>query len=467
MDWSQKRKILYAIGFVGILVALSAYPTYRILNKPATCFDQKQNGTEAGIDCGGGCALVCVAEVKQPHAVWAKAFQVSGSRYDLGAYVENPNTHAGIKNARYTMRVVDSAGKVLVEIKGETEIAPASRVLLFATGVDMPVSPNAVEVLFDSNDLTKWYRATTALSSVVSKNQSLKNVDTKPRFDAVLVNTDKVNDVTNLTLSAIIYDALRHPVAVSKTYVENIPKGGEQNIFFTWPDRFTKHPRGGMCTTPVDTMLVFDRSGSMDVGHKIPAEPLETAKNAAKAYIDMAEISDKVGLVSFANTPSSPIDHELSLDHNSVGNALSSIIIGKDGAQNTNLGDALKVAVAELQSERHNKTAKQVLIVLTDGEANRPLDPTKQIEGSYAEEYAGQVASDARTSGVLLYAIGLGLKINESFLRDRIEGDTPHYFNAPTAEGLQEIYKTLSSVICPPENFITEIMVTPRAIFAE
>ncbi len=467
MEWSERRRILYALGFAGLIILLAAYPTYLLLNNPPTCFDQKQNGTETGVDCGGGCALSCSSEIKAPRVVWAKVFSLGGNYYDLGAYVENQNAKAGVKNARYTFRVYDAAGSILSEKSNSTEIAPGLGFVLFEPNVMMTGIPDRVEVTFVPDDLTRWLKSSTAPSILSTKNQQLKNTDTKPRFDAVLVNTDPVNSVTNLTLSAVIYDALRHPIAVSKTYVDSISASGEQGIFFTWPNKFTKNPRGGMCTTPVDTMLVFDRSGSMDVGHKNPPEPLTTAKNAALAYLDTAKSSDKVGLVSFADTASSPIDHELSLDHGAASSTLSALAISKNGLQNTNLGDALKAAFEELQSARHASPAKKVIVVLTDGDANRPLDPVKQSNGAYAKEYAAGFAAEAQKSGVQVYAIGLGTSVNEAFLRDRIAGDPARYFSAPTAESLQTIYKTISETVCPPENFITEIIVTPRAIFAE
>lgn len=467
MEWSQKRKILYALSFAGVVILLAAYPTYQLINKAPTCFDQKQNGTETGVDCGGGCALVCASDVKPPHAVWAKVFPINGQTYDIGAYVENTNVNAGVKSARYTIRVLDGAGQTLVEKKGATELTPESRVLLFETGVTFPGTPDRVELSFDTADLTRWTKATTAPSPVVTKNQIFKNADTKPRFDAVLVNTDSVNEVTNLTLSAIIYDTQRNPTAVSKTFVDRIAKGGEQNIFFTWPSRITKHARGEMCTIPVDTMIVLDRSGSMDVGHKNPPEPLETAKNVAKLYTGLVGVVDKVGLVSFADTPSNPIDHELSSDKNSTETSLSAIAIKKGGLQNTNLGDALKVAIAELQSIRHTVGTKQAIIAITDGNTARPVGPMVSKNKQYAEDYAAGIAEDARKSAIGIYAIGIGKSINEAFLRDRIGGDTTHYFSTSTPETLQTIYKNVSGIVCPQENFITEIVVTPRAIFAE
>lgn len=241
MDWSQKRKILYVFAAISIIALLAWYPAYQLLHKDPTCFDTRQNGGEAGVDCGGGCTLMCAVDVKAPRVVWAKVFPINSS-YDIGAYVENVNVNAGIRNAHYTIRVFDDAGKVLSERKGATELAPASTLLLFETGATFSGVPARVEVSFGSEDLANWKKATTAPSPVVTKNQSLKNVDTKPRFDAVLVNTDPVNDVEKLSLGAIIYDSLRHPVAVSKTYVDRISKGGEHNIFFTWPSALEVSP---------------------------------------------------------------------------------------------------------------------------------------------------------------------------------------------------------------------------------
>ena len=466
-DWSQKRKVFYVLAFAGVVILLTAYPVYQVTHPAPTCSDQKQNGAETGVDCGGACAAVCLAEVKQLHVVWAKAFPLEGGRYDLGAYVENTNATAGVKRARYALRVLDATGQILAERRGETEIPPASPVLLFETDVVFSGVLDHADVVFDSGDVALWTRASTAPSVVMTKNQMLKNTDTKPRFDAVLVNTDLVNSVTNLTLGAIIYDALRHPVAISRTYVDSVMKDSEEPVFFTWPSRFTKNPRGGMCTSPVDTMLVFDRSGSMNVGQKTPPEPLTTAKNAANAYVDAADIIDKVGVVSFATTASSPIDHQLSMNHESVRRVVAAISIDEDGLQYTNLGDAIKFAYTELQSVRYTKDAKKIIVALTDGVANRPVDPKNSKNEKYAETYTAGVVKEAQANDIQVYAIGLGKDINDAFLRNNVATDAAHYFNAPTAEDLQNIYKNISETVCKAENFITEIVLTPRAIFAQ
>ncbi|MCK9345372.1 MAG: VWA domain-containing protein [Candidatus Pacebacteria bacterium] len=470
MDWAQKRKIIYASVVAGVIVLLAAYPMYKLVSKPATCFDKKQNGTETGVDCGGVCALMCSKDVKPPRVVWAKVFSINGS-YDIGAYMENVNTGAGLKNAHYTIRVIGSGGKVLIEKKGITELAPASRVLIFETGIVLTETPERLEVLFDSGDLARWLKATTAPSPVVTKNQILKNVDTKPRFDATLVNTDPVNEVADLTLSAIVYDASRYPVAISKTFVENIPKEGEQSIFFTWPSRFTKYAKGASCPVPVDTVILLDHSGSMDIERKNPAEPLTSAKNAAKAYLSLLNPGDKASLITFAATSSMSAVYELSEDFSTLGenvlNIATTTPTKKGAIMGGNLGDAIKAAVAELQSSRHTASSKQAIIAFTDGNPGIPVDPTNVKNKQYALDYAATAAGEARRGGASLFALGFGAGMNASFLQYSIAGSSAHYFSTSTPEVLQTIYKEVSEAPCPPESFITEIVVTPRAIFAE
>jgi len=459
MEWSKKRKIIYGISISLALVILASLLTYFLLYKAPSCSDNKQNGNETGVDCGGECARFCAPDVKELNVVWAKAFSLTAGRYSVAAYVENPNTNAGIKNVRYTVRVFDDSGKLLLN-KDEVrdEIAPGSAFLLFEGNFDFATAPTSVEVDWNKDDMARWEKASLAKSSILmTKNETLTKTDTKPRFDATLLNTDLVNDTGRVLLGAIIYDSARNPIAVSTTYVDNVPKGGEQDIFFTWPSRFTTRDKGGLCITPVDTMLVFDRSGSM-------AQALSSAKKAANAYIDASQPADKIGLVSFADTASNPVDLELSIDHNTAKNAVGNISIQKDSLQYTNLGDALKQALGEL-SIRAGKNAKHVIVALTDGVSNRPIDPKNPSNTNYGNEYANTEADAVKAAKGEIYVIGLGSGVNKSFLRDHIATNASHYFSAPTASDLQGVYKKISESVCKDENFITEIVITPKAIF--
>jgi F0F1-type ATP synthase gamma subunit len=90
------------------------------------------------------------------------------------------------------------------------------------------------------------------------------------------------------------------------------------------------------------------------------------------------------------------------------------------------------------------------MILLTDGVANKPGNPGGRTEAEdiqYAEKLALKEAADAKKDGVTVYTIGLGKKINETFLKSAASAED-HYFFAPSAKDLEAIYKNISSEIC-------------------
>lgn len=261
MEWAINRKITYVGALVGALVLISAYPVYRTFFPHATCFDMRQNGSELGVDCGGACTLYCASQVKPIRIVWAKAFPFARDHYDVGAYIENPNTDAGIKSARYTVRIFDAVGQTIAERVGAMEISPRAPTFLFEGNFTLTTPPAKVEVLFDDAYLTNMVTARQQASILVTKNQRLKQITTSPRFEAVLVNTDPLNSISSISLGAIISDSSRNPIAISRTIIDEIEKGGEQPIFFTWPNNFLGVEEGERLITDIIVMVpsVFEQ----------------------------------------------------------------------------------------------------------------------------------------------------------------------------------------------------------------
>lgn len=254
MEWAIKRKIVYVGALVVALMLIGAYPAYRALFPQPTCFDNKQNGSELGVDCGGACTLYCASQMKPVRVVWAKAFPFASDHYDVGAYIENPNIDAGIKSARYTVHIFDAVGQVIGERVGAIEISPRAPTFLFEGNFTLTTPPAKVDVVFDNAYLTNMVTARQSASVLVTKNQRLKQITTSPRFDAVLVNTDPLNSVSSISLGAIISDASRNPIAISRTIVDEIEKSGEQSIFFTWPNRFLGVEEGERLITDIVVM---------------------------------------------------------------------------------------------------------------------------------------------------------------------------------------------------------------------
>ena len=70
-----KRQILY----VGILIIFLEYLVLVVspyINEIPSCTDNKQNGDEKGIDCGGSCRKSCTFEVDKISTLWSRTFEV-------------------------------------------------------------------------------------------------------------------------------------------------------------------------------------------------------------------------------------------------------------------------------------------------------------------------------------------------------------------------------------------------------
>ena len=245
------------------------------------------------------------------------------------------------------------------------------------------------------------------------------------------------------------------------------------------------------CKSAADVMMVLDRSGSMDYTSRcdwwqlkclnspscslgyawvkntnynqteswcaaknkpaphesfyLPIDPIKitAAKIAANNFINLLEANDQSGLVSYAN--SAAIDKQLSNNHATTQTAINAL--AASGA--TDIGDAIKLGAAELLSPRNNPQANKVMILLTDGMANKPNGPgfgEFPADVAYAKAEAG-LAADA---GIRIFTIGLGEdgEIDEIMLQDIAANSGGQYYHAPAASQLEEIFNQLADDTC-------------------
>lgn len=170
---------------------------------------------------------------------------------------------------------------------------------------------------------------------------------------------------------------------------------------------------------------------------------IDSAKDAAKTFTDKLMSQDQSALVTFSDA--AQLVKQLSIDHAATKSFIDSAITG--GA--TDIGDAIGMAIAELDSTRGNSQATKTIILLTDGKANKP-------NGSGINEfpadvtYAEQKASEAAAKGYKIFTIGLGAdgEINTTMLQNiaNITGATYHH--SPDGTFLSDIYQAISSEMC-------------------
>ncbi len=214
----------------------------------------------------------------------------------------------------------------------------------------------------------------------------------------------------------------------SDLYSKRIDNSDERNLTNTpngddWDPQWAK-PAGVGCvggTTPLDVMLIIDRSGSMS------GQPLADAKTAGKGFVDRMNLSqDQVGLASFGSDAT--LNRQLTHDGSAVKNAIDGLTSGGS----TNMADGINVAQAELRSVRHNPAARPVIILMSDGVPD-------------SSSAALSAAQSAKNAGTRIFTIGLG-SVDANLMR-QLASSASDYYYAPTSADLVAIYQTIAGVV--------------------
>ncbi|MCX6731867.1 MAG: hypothetical protein NTX55_02685 [Candidatus Parcubacteria bacterium] len=135
ISWTARKQITYFLIFA-VIVLGAIYFVWKGATKP-TCFDNKQNQGEEGIDCGGPCPKKCLGEVQNLIVLWTRFFETSPGKYDMAALVKNPNLFLSISSLKYTFEIRDKDNLPIINKDGETFITPGETFPIFETNVDV------------------------------------------------------------------------------------------------------------------------------------------------------------------------------------------------------------------------------------------------------------------------------------------------------------------------------------------
>lgn len=447
-SWATRRKNVYLAVVVLVLTSISFLIFWKFWYTTPTCFDGIKNGDESGTDCGGSCSLVCKSEVLNPILRWdPRLFEIVPGVWSALIYIENPNIDAEAVYVPYTFTIYDEHNDVLIVRQGSTVLPKNKTVGVFEGSIVVPEGKRPRRAIFDIGDKIIWNKSEVPEGKIEITHTPILRLQSAPRVEANVKNNG-TRDLEKIELVIAIFDGQDNAVAASKTFLEKLKKGESANIFFTWPRPFELGSK--ICERPSNVVLLLDKSGSMAEISQNPPEPLNTAKEAAISFVKELGVNDTIGVISFATEAKKPIDMLLTDDLASAEKAINLVEIEKNGVQYTNIYDALHSAWQELATPRVKENSAKVIILLTDGVATYPKNPNGKTEADdtkYAESLALKEAIEIKKDNVTIYVIGLGDKINESFLR-QVASEEENYFFAPTADDLKNIYKRISSSIC-------------------
>lgn len=448
-DWASRRKNIYLVLIVFVLSGVSFAIFWNFWYSKPTCSDGIQNGEETGVDCGGGCSLVCKAEALRPIVRWdPRLFEISPGNWSALIYVENPNIDSFASYAPYKFTIYDQNNSIVAVRSGATILPRNKTVGIFEGGIEIGVEIEPKRAVFEFGDNIRWQRVQTKDPEIKISHTPLLRLDTSPRVEATIEN-EEIDPIKNIELVAAVFDEADNAVATSRTFVEELSGGESTNVVFTWPRPFDLGVRA--CEKPSSVVLAIDRSGSMASLGSNPPEPLTSVKRAAEYFVSELKEKDSVGLVTFASVADSPVS--LTQNFENLKELIGGISISGGGTQYTNISDAVKKTseIFLLSESMSNKDHQKILVLLTDGVATKPDKPggadSDAEQVFYAESVALSSALEVKKSGVVIYTVGLGRDINKDFLKS-LASSPDNFFETPSTSTLSSVYNKISSSIC-------------------
>lgn len=242
MSWASKRQFKYFSGFVLVVALIIFAIIFPLIFTKPTCTDNKQNGDETGIDCGGSCSLMCKGDVSDPSVLWSRAFPVTGNYYNLVAFVENRNKSAGVVSASYEFRIYDTNNKLLGRRDGSTFIPPNQQFAVFEPRFDS--GQNQIKtVTFEFLSPIVWVKEPPTLGTLPIHVTGITFDDNKdtPSLSAV-VNNESIYDIPEFDVIAILYDKDNNAINASKTHKGKLLNNSSLPVIFTWPEAITTPP---------------------------------------------------------------------------------------------------------------------------------------------------------------------------------------------------------------------------------
>jgi Ca-activated chloride channel family protein len=200
----------------------------------------------------------------------------------------------------------------------------------------------------------------------------------------------------------------------------------------------------------IDIMIVLDTSTSMSQSDMEPNR-LAAAKAVSKKFVEEREKSlqnDRIGLVIFSAIAFTQCP--LTVDYTILKKIVSRVQFTKREFDGTAIGTALATAVGRIKD---SKAKSKVVILVTDGENNRGLDPMT-------------AASVARAMGVKVYTIGVvpdrlmkkvqdifgvhfvpgGPAVDETQMQQIAETTGGKYFKANNEEKFKKIFEEIDKL---------------------
>ncbi len=234
----QRRAVIVSVYltlfFAVLWVVVSA------LRPEETCFDNKRNQNEVGVDCGGVCApCQALIQAEDLQVEYVRVVTGGDGTMDAVSRVTNPNIRYGSAKVDYEFTVRNEQGEVTAERKGTTFVLPAESRYVIELGMKPQNGPPArVDFRITGVD---WQEFTDFQKPQITvSNKRFESVSSGTGFAQVyaLVRNKSPYDFNRIDVAVVLKNAEGEPLALHKTQLHTMDAGSERDFTLRWPHAF-------------------------------------------------------------------------------------------------------------------------------------------------------------------------------------------------------------------------------------
>lgn len=250
MDFRRKRQLIILVIVAAVVVGIVSLLVYRFTPQP-TCFDNRKNQNEEGVDCGGSCVPCALKhQGKLELSFPPRFFLVGEHQYDFVAELRNPNLALG-GTFVYTFKIFDDTGFLLAERKGRSFIYPGETAHLIENSfvTERTIDHVNLEIIATAFMLSRDVEPDLIAGRKIYDIQTGRQGRPMSRVTALLVNRT-LEDQKNIVVNVLLYDKDGNVVGVNKTTVDSLASGASLPLEFSWP---------GVVAPAVDSITIEPR----------------------------------------------------------------------------------------------------------------------------------------------------------------------------------------------------------------
>ncbi|WP_435364373.1 VWA domain-containing protein [Haloarchaeobius sp. DYHT-AS-18] len=233
-----------------------------------------------------------------------------------------------------------------------------------------------------------------------------------------------------------------------------------QTMFWYDEDGDNVYEPGGVAGN-VDVSIVFDVSGSMDNA----MGKFQSAKDGAKTLVNTLDSDDQVSLFPYETNIDSNNIERLTNNFSQVNTTIdnlndlgfTNIEAGVTYAAEELLGDENLLAPPTSPSGNDDDAAEKVMVVLSDGNANRSLGDdgsTENLSNANDAQEAIDAAQAAKDEGVRVFSIAYGDDATATTLQS-IASSSDDFFDDADIDNIEQVFAQIAQAIVGEKCFLS------------